>query len=53
MLVMIFIQLFVIIGILLSINSKLQPRDFVADAMERDRKMREERERKFEQVGQD
>ncbi|WP_237087062.1 hypothetical protein [Paenibacillus ihbetae] len=36
----------VIIAILLNMNGKLKPRDYIAEAMERDRKAREERERK-------
>lgn len=46
MLVVIAILQLIMIGILLNINGKLKPRDYIADAMERDRKMREERERK-------
>lgn len=36
----------VIIAILLNMNGKLKPRDYIAEALERDRKAREERERK-------
>jgi|GEM_PF-1120511 len=36
----------VMIAILLNINGKLKPRDYIAEALERDRKAREERERK-------
>jgi len=36
----------VIIAILLNMNGKLKSRDYIAEAMERDRKAREERERK-------
>ncbi|MGG3283503.1 hypothetical protein [Paenibacillus solani] len=46
MLVVIAILQLIMIGILLNINGKLKPRDYIADAMERDRKAREERERK-------
>lgn len=46
MLVVIVILQLIIIGILLNINGKLKPRDYIAEAMERDRKAREERERK-------
>ncbi|MFE9275506.1 hypothetical protein ACQKLN_01445 [Paenibacillus glucanolyticus] len=46
MLVVIVILQLIIIGILLNINGKLKPRDYIAEAMERDRKVREEREKK-------
>ncbi|MGE7824801.1 hypothetical protein [Paenibacillus sp. NPDC093718] len=46
MLVVIAILQLVMIGILLNINGKLKPRDYIAEAMERDRQIREERERK-------
>lgn len=46
MLVVIAILQLIIIGILLNINGKLKPRDYIAEAMERDRQIREERERK-------
>lgn len=38
MLVVIAILQLIMIGILLNINGKLKPRDYIADAMERDRK---------------
>ena len=43
MLVVIVLLQLIIIGILLNINGKLKPRDYIAEAMERDRKVREER----------
>ncbi|ANY73215.1 hypothetical protein BBD41_11805 [Paenibacillus ihbetae] len=46
MLAIIVILQLVIIAILLNMNGKLKPRDYIAEAMERDRKAREERERK-------
>ena len=46
MLVVIAILRLIMIGILLNINGKLKPRDYIAEAMERDRQIREERERK-------
>lgn len=46
MLVIIALLQLIMIGILLNINSKLKPRDYIADAMERDRRIREEREKK-------
>ncbi|MBY0164354.1 hypothetical protein V4V36_09460 [Paenibacillus lautus] len=46
MLVVIALLQLIMIGILLNINSKLKPRDYIADAMERDRRIREEREKK-------
>lgn len=46
MLVVIAILQLIMIGILLNINGKLKPRDYIAEAMERDRQIREERERK-------
>ncbi|MGG4094103.1 hypothetical protein GNF85_17220 [Clostridium perfringens] len=46
MLVVIAILQLIMIGILLNINGKLKPRDYIAEAMERDRRIREERERK-------
>ncbi|GIO89014.1 hypothetical protein [Paenibacillus lactis] len=46
MLVIIVILQLVMIAILLNINGKLKPRDYIAEALERDRKAREERERK-------
>ncbi|MBT2765243.1 hypothetical protein [Paenibacillus sp. ISL-20] len=46
MLVVIAILQLIMIGILLNINGKLKPRDYIAEAMERDRLIREERERK-------
>ncbi|EGG34031.1 hypothetical protein [Paenibacillus sp. HGF5] len=46
MLVVIALLQLTMIGILLNINSKLKPRDYIADAMERDRRIREEREKK-------
>ncbi|OMF79956.1 hypothetical protein [Paenibacillus glucanolyticus] len=45
MLVVIVLLQLIIIGILLNINGKLKPRDYIAEAMERDRKLREEREK--------
>ncbi|WP_456289090.1 hypothetical protein M1D70_02945 [Paenibacillus sp. AK002] len=45
MLVVIALLQLIMIGILLNINSKLKPRDYIADAMERDRRIREEREK--------
>lgn len=46
MLAIIVILQLIIIAILLNMNGKLKPRDYIAEAMERDRKAREERERK-------
>ncbi|OOC59140.1 hypothetical protein [Paenibacillus ihbetae] len=46
MLAIIVLLQLVMIVILLNINGKLKPRDYIAEAMERDRKAREERERK-------
>jgi hypothetical protein len=46
MLVVIAILQLIMIGILLNINGKLKPRDYIAEAMERDRRIREERDRK-------
>ncbi|CAM3485321.1 MULTISPECIES: hypothetical protein [Paenibacillus] len=46
MLAIIVILQLVMIAILLNMNGKLKPRDYIAEAMERDRKAREERERK-------
>lgn len=46
MLVVIALLQLIMIGILLNINSKLKPRDYIVDAMERDRRIREEREKK-------
>lgn len=46
MLAIIVILQLVMIAILLNINGKLKPRDYIAEALERDRKAREERERK-------
>lgn len=46
MLAIIVILQLVIIAILLNMNGKLKPRDYIAEALERDRKAREERERK-------
>ncbi|WP_145040005.1 hypothetical protein [Paenibacillus sp. Y412MC10] len=46
MLVVIVMLQLIMIGILLNINSKLKPRDYIADALERDRRIREEREKK-------
>ncbi|MEX3617896.1 hypothetical protein [Paenibacillus glucanolyticus] len=45
MLVVIVLLQLIIIGILLHINGKLKPHDYIAEAMERDRKLREEREK--------
>ncbi|AWP29832.1 hypothetical protein ACXFAU_02800 [Paenibacillus glucanolyticus] len=45
MLVVIVLLQLIIIGILLNINGKLKPRDYITEAMERDRKVREEREK--------
>ncbi|HAF99220.1 hypothetical protein NST08_02525 [Paenibacillus sp. FSL K6-1566] len=46
MLAIIVILQLVMIAILLNMNGKLKPRDYIAEALERDRKAREERERK-------
>ncbi|MHA2857671.1 hypothetical protein ACXZ7E_27010 [Paenibacillus lautus] len=46
MLVVIALLQLIMIGILLNINSKLKRGDYIADAMERDRRIREEREKK-------